>query len=169
MADSEENKKDNPDVTAEVPTDSVGKDNKEAPAKEASGDEAPAKAPPKKKKAKRSIPHAQIHVLATFNNTIVTITDLSGNVLTNASAGGSGFRGSKKGTAYAAQIAAEKAISTAKQNFGVSKVDVVVKGVGLGREAAVRTLANQKVDIDTIKDVTSVPHGGARPRKAKRN
>jgi small subunit ribosomal protein S11 len=122
----------------------------------------------KRKKAKRSVPHGQIHVLATFNNTIITVTDSKGNTLANASAGGSGFRGSKKGTAYAAQVAAEKAIQTAKQAHGLSKADVFVKGIGLGRDAAVRTLINEKVQVDSIKDVTGIPHGGTRPRKQRR-
>ncbi|HLG91299.1 MAG TPA: 30S ribosomal protein S11 [Candidatus Saccharimonadales bacterium] len=123
----------------------------------------------RKKKARRNVSHGQIHVLATFNNTIISVTDNKGNVLTTASAGSSGFRGSKKGTAYAAQIAAEKAITNAKQSYGVSKVDVIVKGVGMGREAAIRTLAGQNVSIDSIKDITTVPHGGVRPRRPKRN
>jgi len=135
----------------------------------AEGDEQVAAAPVKRKKAKRNVPTGQIHVLSTFNNTIITVTDEKGNALATASAGGSGFRGSKKGTAYAAQVAAEKAINTAKQNYGLTKAEVFVKGVGLGRDAAVRTLANQKVSIESIKDVTGVPHGGVRPRKAKRN
>jgi small subunit ribosomal protein S11 len=123
----------------------------------------------KKKKAKRTVASGHIHVLATFNNTIITVTDPKGNTLATASAGASGFRGSKKGTAYAAQVAAEKAIGTAKQNYGLTKADVFVKGVGLGRDAAIRTLVNQKVQVEVIKDVTGVPHGGVRPRKAKRN
>src|SRR5215216_5058421 len=94
-----------------------------------------AKAAPKKRKAKRSVPFGQVHVLATFNNTIITFTDPNGGALTTASAGGCGFRGSKKGTAYAAQVAAEKAGQAAKQQFGFSKADVYVKGIGLGREA----------------------------------
>ncbi|HSX18071.1 MAG TPA: 30S ribosomal protein S11 [Candidatus Saccharimonadales bacterium] len=123
----------------------------------------------RKKKARRSVPHGQVHVLATFNNTIVSITDGKGNLLTTASAGSSGFRGSKKGTAYAAQMAAERAITNAKQSYGVSKVDVFVKGIGMGRDAAVRTLVSQNVDVESIKDVTGVPHGGVRPRRPKRN
>jgi small subunit ribosomal protein S11 len=106
--------------------------------------------------------------LATFNNTIVTVTDPKGNVLSSASAGASGFRGSKKGTAYAAQIAAEKAINTAKTNNGLAKVEVFVKGIGLGRDAAVRSLVNQKLQVELVKDVTGIPHGGTRPRKARR-
>jgi small subunit ribosomal protein S11 len=128
-----------------------------------------APAPTKRKKAKRTVTSGKIHVLATFNNTIITVTDDKGNALAASSAGGSGFRGSKKGTAYAAQVAAEKAINTAKQNYGLIKAEVFVKGVGLGRDAAVRTLINQKIAIDSIRDVTGVPHGGVRPRKAKRN
>ncbi len=123
----------------------------------------------RKKKAKRSVPTGQMHILATFNNTIITFTDPKGGVLTWASAGVSGFRGSKKGTAYAAQVATEKAGQAAKQQHGLSKVDVFVKGTGLGREAAVRTLLNLDIAVESIKDVTGVPHGGVRPRKAKRN
>lgn len=124
---------------------------------------------PRKKKSKRSVPTGQMHILATFNNTIVTFTDTKGGVLTWASAGVSGFRGSKKGTAYAAQVATEKAGAAAKQAHGLSKVDVFVKGTGLGREAAVRSLINLDIQVESIKDVTGVPHGGVRPRKAKRN
>lgn len=123
----------------------------------------------RKRKNRRTVSAGQIHVLATFNNTIITVTDNNGNTLATASAGASGFRGSKKGTAYAAQVAAEKAIGTARQNFGLSKADVFVKGVGLGRDAAIRTLAGQKIQLDNIKDVTGVPHGGVRPRRPKRN
>lgn len=122
----------------------------------------------KKKKAKRTVSAGQVHVLATFNNTIVTITDGNGGALAAASAGGCGFRGSKKGTAYAAQVAAEKAINTAKQQYGLTKADVYIKGIGLGREAAVRVLAGANVAVDSIKDVTGVPHGGCRPKKARR-
>ena len=124
---------------------------------------------PKKKKAKRTVASGQIHVLATFNNTIITITDEKGNVLSTSSAGAAGFRGSKKGTAYAAQMAAEKAISDAKQNYGLTKADVFVKGIGLGRESAVRSVINQRMQIESIRDVTGIPHGGVRPRRAKRN
>lgn len=126
-------------------------------------------AAPRRRKAKRSVSHGQMHVLATFNNTIVTVTDTKGNTLTTASAGASGFRGSKKGTAYAAQVAAEKAIGDAKTAYGVNKVDVFVKGVGLGRDAAIRSLINQRITVESVRDVTGVPHGGVRPRKPKRN
>lgn len=123
---------------------------------------------PKKRKAKRAISHGQVHVLATFNNTIVTFTDSHGAVLTTASAGGCGFRGSKKGTAYAAQVAAEKAGSAAKQLHGLKVVDVFVKGIGLGRDAAIRSLSGLDMAVESITDVTGVPHGGCRPPKARR-
>jgi small subunit ribosomal protein S11 len=123
---------------------------------------------PKKKKAKRSVPTGQMHVLATFNNTIVTFTDPSGGALTAASAGGCGFRGSKKGTAYAAQIASEKAAQAARQTYGLGKVEVYIKGIGLGRDAAVRALHSLGIQVDSIKDVTGVPFGGVRPKKARR-
>jgi small subunit ribosomal protein S11 len=122
----------------------------------------------KKKKAKRSVPTGQVHILATFNNTIITFTDSKGAVLTASSAGACGFRGSKKGTAYAAQVATEKAGNAAKQQHGINKVEVFLKGVGLGRDAAVRTLQGLSIQVETITDVTGVPHGGVRPRKARR-
>lgn len=121
-----------------------------------------------RKKQRRSVPSGQLHIQATFNNTIVTFSDKKGNVLTSSSAGASGFRGSKKGTAYAAQIAAEKAAEAAKSQYGLGSVDVFVKGVGLGRDAAVRALDNFEITVESIKDVTGVPHGGVRPRKARR-
>lgn len=121
-----------------------------------------------KKKQRRSVPSGQMHIQATFNNTIVTFTDVKGNVITTSSAGACGFRGSKKGTAYAAQIAAEKAAENAKTNFGLSSVDVFVKGVGMGRDAAIRALINFDIVVNSIKDVTGVPHGGVRPKKVRR-
>ncbi len=128
---------------------------------------APAKAP-RAKKARRSVPSGQLHIQATFNNTIVSFTDKKGNVLTQSSAGATGFRGSKKGTAYAAQVAAEKASEAVKGQYGMTAVDVFVKGVGLGRDAAIRALGSYEITIDSIKEVTGVPHGGVRPRKARR-
>lgn len=122
----------------------------------------------KRKKAKRTVAHGQVHVLATFNNTIITFTDANGNTLASSSAGACGFRGSKKGTAYAAQVAAEKAGQIAKQQYGFSKADVFVKGIGLGRDAAVRALTTLDVQVESISDVTGVPHGGVRPPKARR-
>lgn len=123
---------------------------------------------PKRKKAKRSVSSGQLHVQATFNNTIVTFTDSTGAVLTTTSAGACGFRGSKKGTAYAAQVAAEKAGNAAKQAYGLSKVSVFVKGVGLGRDAAIRAMQAVGIQVESITDVTGVPHGGVRPKKARR-
>jgi len=139
----------------------------DAPVAESAEGEAAPKV--RKKKNRRTVTSGQIHVLATFNNTIITITDDKGNTLATGSAGASGFRGSKKGTAYAAQVAAEKAISTARQNFGLTKADVFVKGVGMGRDAAIRTLSSQKVQVENVKDVTGIPHGGVRARRPKRN
>ncbi|SRR6266568_3183656 len=122
----------------------------------------------KKKKAKRTVASGQVHILATFNNTIVTFTDTQGGALTAASAGGCGFRGSKKGTAYAAQVAAEKAGQAAKQSHGFNKAEVFIKGVGLGRDAAVRALSGLDIQVEKIVDVTGVPFGGVRPKKARR-
>lgn len=129
---------------------------------------AEAKSTTAKKKQRRSVPAGQLHIQATFNNTIITFTDKKGNALAASSAGACGFRGSKKGTAYAAQIAAEKAAEAAKSGYGLSTVDVFVRGVGLGRDAAIRALSNFDIAVDSIKDMTGVPHGGVRPRKARR-
>lgn len=122
----------------------------------------------KRKKTKRSVPVGQVHILATFNNTIIAVTDPKGGLLTHSSAGACGFRGSKKGTAYAAQVAAERAITAAKQTYGVGKAEVFVKGIGLGRDAAIRTIGSTDIQVESIKDVTGIPHGGVRPRKARR-
>lgn len=122
----------------------------------------------KKKKSKRNVATGQLHIQATFNNTIVTLTDSQGGALAASSAGACGFRGSKKGTAYAAQVAAEKAGNLAKQTYGLGKVSVFVKGVGLGRDAAIRAMQTVGIAIDSITDVTGVPHGGVRPKKARR-
>lgn len=130
--------------------------------------ETTAKTSPKKKRSARSVPTGQLHIQATFNNTIISFADPKGNVLSACSAGACGFRGSKKGTAYAAQVAAEKAAEMVRANYGLSAVDVFVSGVGLGRDAAVRALANYDITVNSIKDVTGVPHGGVRPRKARR-
>lgn len=135
---------------------------------------APVKNKPKpkskaKRKQKRNVTSGQYHVHATFNNTIITVTDSKGNALVSASAGGSGFRGGKKGTAYAAQIAGEKAINDAVAAYGLKKVDVFVKGIGLGRDAGVRALHAADVQVLSITDKTGVPHGGGRPKKQRRN
>ncbi len=120
------------------------------------------------KKQRVAVPTGKLHVQSTFNNTIVTFTDKKGNVLSQSSAGACGFRGSKKGTAYAAQIAAEKAATIAKDKHNLSSVDVFVKGVGLGRDAAIRAMSGVEIKVESIKDVTGVPHGGVRPKKARR-
>jgi small subunit ribosomal protein S11 len=129
---------------------------------------APAPKPTTRKKQRRSVPAGQLHIQASFNNTIVTFTDKKGAVLCASSAGACGFRGSKKGTAYAAQVAAEKATELVQSLHGMKSVDVFVKGVGLGRDAAIRAIGGYNVQVDSIRDVTGVPHGGARPRKARR-
>jgi len=122
----------------------------------------------KKKKVKRTVASGQLHIMATFNNTIVTFTDLKGGVLSVSSAGACGFRGSKKGTAYAAQVAGEKAGQIARQTYNLANVDVYIKGIGLGRDAAIRSLTNLNIHVTSITDVTGMPHGGVRPRKARR-
>src|SRR5690349_11001305 len=121
----------------------------------------------RRRKVKRSVASGQMHVQATFNNTIVTFTDDRGNALSWASSGSSGFKGSRKSTPYAAQTAAERA-ATAAKDYGLSRVDVLVNGVGSGREAAIRALATLGIAVSSIKDVTGIPHGGCRPRKARR-
>ncbi len=128
----------------------------------------PVASPAKKRKTKRSVPYGQLHIQATFNNTIISFTDRNGAVLASSSAGACGFRGSKKGTAYAAQVAGEKAANIVKQQYGMTKVDAFIKGIGQGRDAAIRTLANLDIAVESIKDVTGVPHGGCRPKKARR-
>lgn len=127
-----------------------------------------AKPAKKKKKVKRSVPVGQAHILASFNNTIVSFTDTAGNVLSTSSAGANGFRGSKKGTAYAAQVACESAGQVAKSQFGMTKADVYVRGIGLGRDSAIRAISNLNIQIENLIDVTGLAHGGARPRKARR-
>ena len=116
------------------------------------------------KKGKRIVNAGAMHVQATFNNTIVSVTDRSGNVLSASSAGANGFRGSKKGTAFAAGVAAEKALDIAKKNHALNSVDVYVSGIGLGRDAAIRAVSAAGIKIDSIVDVTPVAHGGVRPK-----
>ncbi|GAA0413494.1 30S ribosomal protein S11 [Cocleimonas flava] len=120
-----------------------------------------------RKKVKKSVSDGIAHVHASFNNTIITITDRQGNALAWATAGGSGFRGSRKSTPFAAQVAAETAGETAKQ-FGLKNLDVHVKGPGPGRESAVRALNNIGYKITNIIDVTPIPHNGCRPPKKRR-
>ncbi|MBZ0089321.1 MAG: 30S ribosomal protein S11 [Thermoanaerobaculia bacterium] len=120
-----------------------------------------------KKKEKRVVPHGVAHIQASFNNTIVSISDPEGNVLTWSSAGRIGFKGSRKGTPFAAQVAAQSAGNLAK-DLGMRSVDVEVKGPGAGRESAIRALQASGVEIKSIKDVTPIPHNGCRPRKRRR-
>ena len=120
-----------------------------------------------KKRNRRNVEHGQAHIQSSFNNTIVTLTDAEGNALSWASAGGLGFRGSKKSTPYAAQMAAETAAKAAAP-YGLKTIDVMVKGPGSGREAAIRALAACGLEVQTIKDVTPVPHNGCRPPERRR-
>lgn len=121
----------------------------------------------KKRKRKQSVLHGVAHIQATYNNTIVALADLSGNVLTWSSAGRVGFRGPKKSTPYAAGIIVRDAVDRVKE-YGLKNLDVRVQGVGSGREAAIRALVANGMNILTIKDVTPIPHNGPRPRKARR-
>jgi small subunit ribosomal protein S11 len=121
----------------------------------------------KKKKVKRNVPKAVAHVNASFNNTIVTITDPNGDVLTWASSGTIGFKGSRKSTPFAAQRAAERCADGAIK-MGVKEIDVRVKGPGAGRESAIRSLQARGLKVRTIEDVTPLPHNGCRPRKRRR-
>jgi small subunit ribosomal protein S11 len=120
-----------------------------------------------RKKAKRQVTDAIAHVHASFNNTIVTITDRQGNTLSWATSGGCGFRGSRKSTPFAAQVAAERA-GTAAQEYGVKSVEVRVRGPGPGRESAVRALNSAGLKVTSIEDVTPIPHNGCRPPKKRR-
>jgi small subunit ribosomal protein S11 len=132
---------------------------------------APAKSTKKKtfkKKEKKSVPVGLVHVQATFNNTIITITDPLGNVLSWSSSGSLGFRGSRKGTPFAAQQAALTAATKAKEAAGLRQVDVRVEGPGSGRESAIRALATAGIEVRTIRDVTPIPHNGCRPPKRRR-
>jgi small subunit ribosomal protein S11 len=135
----------------------------EAPQKPAAADRATAR----RKKAKRSVPEGVAHIHSTFNNTIVTITDPTGNVVAWASAGNVGFKGSRKGTPFAAQLAAEAAAKRAI-DAGMRTVQVFVKGPGAGRESALRSLQAAGFTISLIKDVTPIPHNGCRPPKRRR-
>jgi small subunit ribosomal protein S11 len=119
------------------------------------------------KKVKKNIPHAVATVQASFNNTIIAIADQEGNVLAWSSAGRIGFKGSRKGTPFAAQLAAANCAEHAKEN-GVRSVDVRVTGPGAGRESAIRALQANGIDIKSIKDTTPIPHNGCRPRKRRR-
>lgn len=120
-----------------------------------------------KNKTKKNIFVAEAHILASFNNTIITISDLNGNVLSWSSSGYKGFKGSKKSTPFAAQVAAEEAAKKAK-SFGVKTISVKVKGPGSGRESAIRALAAFGLNVVSIEDVTPIPHNGCKPPKKRR-
>ncbi len=122
----------------------------------------------RKRKVKKNVPEGVVHIHATFNNTVITITDKDGNALTWAAPGACGFKGSKKSTPYAAGIASEKAAKEA-YDMGMRKVNVVVKGVGPGRDTAVRSLEVAGLEVMSISDVTPIPHNGCRPPKRPRN
>ena len=121
-----------------------------------------------KRKDKKSIPEGKAYIVATFNNTIVTITDRQGNALSWATSGGSGFRGSRKSTPFAAQVAAERAGKAAIELYGLKNIDVKVNGPGPGRESAVRALNGCGLKVSNITDVTPMPHNGCRPPKKRR-
>ncbi|MCY0900005.1 MAG: 30S ribosomal protein S11 [Firmicutes bacterium] len=120
-----------------------------------------------KRRDRRHVDRGVAHIRSTFNNTIVTITDPQGNTLSWASAGQSGFKGSRKSTPFAAQLAAESAAKSAME-YGVKEVEVLVKGPGSGREAAIRSLQSAGLEVSLIKDVTPIPHNGCRPPKRRR-
>lgn len=119
------------------------------------------------KKARKTVPYGQAHIHATFNNTIVTITDTQGNTLCWGSAGTSGFKGSRKSTPYAARLAAQQATKAA-QEMGMQELDIFVKGPGPGREAAIRAIQGAGMRVRSINDVTPIPHNGCRPPKKRR-
>ncbi|MBN2319451.1 MAG: 30S ribosomal protein S11 [Acidobacteria bacterium] len=120
-----------------------------------------------KKREKLNIPAGMAHILATFNNTIISITDLEGNMLATSSSGAVGFKGSRKGTPYAAQQAAAIVANTAKE-YGMRTVHVRLKGPGAGRESAIRALQNAGLEVKAIRDITPIPHNGCRPPKRRR-
>ncbi|MFZ4514718.1 MAG: 30S ribosomal protein S11 [Acidimicrobiia bacterium] len=120
-----------------------------------------------RRRERKNVPYGIVHIKSSFNNTIVSISDQQGNVLSWASSGNVGFKGSRKSTPFAAQLAAETAARRAMEH-GIRKVDVVVKGPGSGRETAIRSIQNAGIEVVGIKDVTPMPHNGCRPRKRRR-
>jgi small subunit ribosomal protein S11 len=119
------------------------------------------------RKVKRQMSSAQVHVFASFNNTIITVTDQQGNTVCWGSAGSAGFKGSRKSTPFAARLAAEQVMKTA-QTFGIQEVDIIVKGPGPGRESAIRAVQGMGITVKSISDITPVPHNGCRPPKRRR-
>ena len=124
-------------------------------------------AAPRRRKEIKKVDKGQVHIQSTFNNTLVTITDMSGNAISWSSAGALGYKGSRKGTPFAAQMAAETAAKAAKEH-GLRSVEVYVKGPGAGRESAIRALANCELEVTLISDVSPIPHNGCRPPKRRR-
>ena len=122
----------------------------------------------RKRRERKNVEKGQVHIRSSFNNTMVTVTDLQGNALSWASSGGLGFRGSRKSTPYAAQMCAETAAKAAIEICGLKTVEVYVKGPGQGREAAIRALQSAGLEVVSIKDVTPIPHNGCRPPKRRR-
>lgn len=122
---------------------------------------------PRKKKIKKVVPSGRIYIQSTFNNTTVTLTDEKGNVLSWSSAGTMGYKGTRKSTPYAAGLAAKKITDEAK-NFQTKKVDIIIRGVGAGRESAVRAINAAGLEVMSMKDITPIPHNGPRPRKSRR-
>ena len=131
------------------------------------GGAAPKKGQKTRRREKKNVPHGAAHIKSTFNNTIVSITDPQGNVIAWASSGVAGYKGSRKSTPFAAQLAAEKA-ARAAQEHGLRRAEVQVKGPGSGRDAAVRSIQQTGIEVVSIKDVTPVPHNGCRPPKRRR-
>ena len=119
------------------------------------------------RKVKRQLASAEVHIMASFNNTIITVTDSQGNTVCWASSGSAGFKGSRKSTPFAARLAAEQALKAAQQ-MGVQEVDLIVKGPGPGRESAIRAIQGMGIKVRSISDVTPVPHNGCRPPKKRR-
>jgi len=123
--------------------------------------------PKSKKKAKKNIPSGVAHINSTFNNTIITITDTTGNTISWSSSGNKGFKGSRKSTPFAAQLAAEEAGKKAMEH-GMKHIEIIIKGPGNGRESAIRALGSTGLNITVIKDITPIPHNGCRPSKRRR-
>ena len=120
-----------------------------------------------KKKEKKTVSHGILYIHSTFNNTVITMTDKNGNVLTWSAGGMVGFKGSRKSTPFAAQLAAEKVLKDS-ENFGIQTIDIRVKGPGAGRESAIRSVGSARVKVKSIKDITPIPHNGCRPKKKRR-
>lgn len=120
-----------------------------------------------KRKEKKTVSHGILYIHSTFNNTVITMTDKNGNVLTWSAGGMVGFKGSRKSTPFAAQLAAEKVLKDS-ENFGIQTIDIRVKGPGAGRESAIRSVGSARVKVKSIKDITPIPHNGCRPKKKRR-